>query len=453
MAKKANWRGLHAGDEVALSFTEGEAVVRLALARVAESRWVTLSTDEEYLVEDLSECRRGSLYRLGPRGGLPAVYRNECPSGTFDREWLRDNRDQALREGERLARRQRKKDAKDEPEQEDEESEEESSEEEDDDESDGEEEEEEPPAKAKKKGKAAKAGKKAQSAAAAVPKSRPPVPSGFPAGWIALEKRGGLSPGDALPGTAVVKFYVDDRAVVEIGGTYVSAGKAGTLEKVVAPSPAVVDVRILDVTYHRDGVSRQRTFASAVDDCFSPASRPKDWPIEGPSSAPWLVGQMRDTSTTPRQRHHWWRQILGLGSADPGVDDHQFLSELLEVGLTYDMLNAGAVAIMEMVARRYQLWEEVHSEALRIAEMGEGGADFAEERRLFLGLPRGRASALVMPALKDHIATEVAKEAAVLKERRKAREERQLVAGGGLTGAAATVPLRSAPPAGRGKKH
>ena len=173
MAKKANWRGLHAGDEVALSFTEGEAVVRLALARVAESRWVTLSTDEEYLVEDLSECRRGSLYRLGPRGGLPAVYRNECPSGTFDREWLRDNRDQALREGERLARRQRKKDAKDEPEQEDEESEEESSEEEDDDESDGEEEEEEPPAKAKKKGKAAKAGKKAQSAAAAVPKSRP----------------------------------------------------------------------------------------------------------------------------------------------------------------------------------------------------------------------------------------------------------------------------------------
>jgi len=142
---------------------------------------------------------------------------------------------------------------------------------------------------------------------------------------------------------------------------------------------------------------------------------------------------------------------LGLGSADPGVDDHEFLSELLEVGLTYDMLNAGTIAIMEMVARRYQLWEEVHSEALRVAEMGAGGSEFAEERRLFLGVPRGRSSALVMPALKDHIAVEVAKEAAVMKERRKAREERLLLAGGTVQGAAATVPLAPPGPGGRGK--
>ena len=62
--------------------------------------------------------------------------------------------------------------------------------------------------------------------------------------------------------------------------------------------------------------------------------------------------------------------------------------------------------------------------------------EFSEERRLFMGLGRSKNAALVCPALKQYVADEVAKDAAVLKERRKAREERSLLREGN-TGASA----------------
>ena len=110
------------------------------------------------------------------------------------------------------------------------------------------------------------------------------------------------------------------------------------------------------------------------------------------------------------------------------MDDHLFLSELLELAMSYDQVNAGASACLEAIARRYQLHEEIHSEALRVADAGEGNAEWSEERRLFLGERKSRASALVMPALKEYISSEAAKDAAIMKKRRTACEERQLLA-------------------------
>ena len=49
-----------------------------------------------------------------------------------------------------------------------------------------------------------------------------------------------------------------------------------------------------------------------------------------------------------------------------------------------------------------------------------------EEQSLFMGATAGHAGTLVCPALKTWIAGEMAREASVLKERRKAREERAL---------------------------
>ena len=52
-----------------------------------------------------------------------------------------------------------------------------------------------------------------------------------------------------------------------------------------------------------------------------------------------------------------------------------------------------------------------------------------DERRLFLGAERSSGHALIMPELETFIADQLQKESAVLKERRKAREERELVRG------------------------
>ena len=114
---------------------------------------------------------------------------------------------------------------------------------------------------------------------------------------------------------------------------------------------------------------------------------------------------------------------MGVGSADGGIDEHLFLSEVLESCISFDQVNAGELLCMEHVSRRYQMWEEIRGSALREAESGRG-ADMLEEReRYFRGVQLTRDLALVCPELTKWVAEEVKESSSVLKERRKARTE------------------------------
>ena len=128
-------------------------------------------------------------------------------------------------------------------------------------------------------------------------------------------------------------------------------------------------------------------------------------------------------------RHLWWRSILRLGAADPGVAESAFLHELIEVAACRDRLNLAALECFELVSRRLQLWEETYCAQLRRAESGDTGTAWLDERAIFLGAGRSRGHALVCPNLEIYVAEKLASESAVLKERRKGREERQLAAG------------------------
>ena len=101
-----------------------------------------------------------------------------------------------------------------------------------------------------------------------------------------------------------------------------------------------------------------------------------------------------------------------------------------------DQLNLASLECFELVSRRLQLWEETYSAQLRRAESGDTGTSWLDERAIFLGAGRSRGHALVCPTLEIYVAEKLASESAVLKERRKGREERQLAAGsgGGLDG-------------------
>ena len=142
--------------------------------------------------------------------------------------------------------------------------------------------------------------------------------------------------------------------------------------------------------------------------------------------------------------------MLNLTVSDPGVDEHHFLSELLEYGLTHDQLNVSEILAYESIARRYQLWEDVYATALRESESGDLSSDWLDERRVFLGHSRSKGHALVSPLLEEWVAERLQKESAILKECRKGREERALARGADPEGAAADSGGRSR---GRGKKR
>jgi hypothetical protein len=125
---------------------------------------------------------------------------------------------------------------------------------------------------------------------------------------------------------------------------------------------------------------------------------------------------------------------LGLSASDPGVDEHKFLSDVVESALTYDQLNVSELLCFEHVARRYQMWEEIYAQSLREAESGSGSADWLDERQIFLGQGRSKGHALVCPLLEQWVAEQLKSESAVLKERRKGREEKQASRASGLAG-------------------
>ena len=85
----------------------------------------------------------------------------------------------------------------------------------------------------------------------------------------------------------------------------------------------------------------------------------------------------------------------------------------------YDQLNLPDLALVEAASRRLQLWEERYAEKLRASTAGGVYAGHATERHLFLGGSRPKGSVVVAPELDKWVASQLAEEAAILKERRK----------------------------------
>ena len=97
-------------------------------------------------------------------------------------------------------------------------------------------------------------------------------------------------------------------------------------------------MRTLAVRYNARR-ARGRSFAEGVADLTETAQ--DDWEIDGPRTVTWLAAAFVSAGLSPIQRHFWWRQILGLSVSDVGVDEHHFLSQVLEVSLCFDQLNIG----------------------------------------------------------------------------------------------------------------
>ena len=99
---------------------------------------------------------------------------------------------------------------------------------------------------------------------------------------------------------------------------------------------------------------------------------------------------------------------------------------LLDLGVTYDQLNITELVTFELICRRAQMAEMRHRDRML--------GDSDDDDFLFLGVGETRGLIMVAPSLEAHLAAELAKESAVLKEKRKMREERQLARGPGQSG-------------------
>ena len=143
-----------------------------------------------------------------------------------------------------------------------------------------------------------------------------------------------------------------------------------------------------------------------------------------------VLRHISEHGPTPLAWHERWKNAFLLRDTDPGIEQHLFLCRTFDAATTVDQLGLVNCLSFELMGRQLQLIEE------RQSERGPRGQAVTEsdDAHLFIGVGGSRALTVVCPELREWIAEELRKESSVLKERRKAREEREAQHGGGQGG-------------------
>ena len=140
-------------------------------------------------------------------------------------------------------------------------------------------------------------------------------------------------------------------------------------------------------------------------------------PFGGPKTAGFMVEHAAPSSVGGFvARHDRWRAASGVGARTPILYEHEVLSRALQYAVVHDFLNLKALACVEFLMRRMQLLEDVVAE--------NPSAPSFEAASHYMGSAERAGGAVMAPSLRAHVSGELGREAAILKEKMKAREAR-----------------------------
>ena len=114
-------------------------------------------------------------------------------------------------------------------------------------------------------------------------------------------------------------------------------------------------------------------------------------------------------------QHDRWITNSGVNKGSPVAFEHEVLSRALQYGVTWGHLNLRTSAMAEFLFRRMQLQEDV------VVENPQNPV--CEGAEYYMGVDEKRGGASTAPSLRQHASAEIGRDAAILKEKRKAQEE------------------------------
>ena len=159
-----------------------------------------------------------------------------------------------------------------------------------------------------------------------------------------------------------------------------------------------------------------------------------DWAIPGPRTSLWCSRFLNRRNGGPLDHHRWWVSTHNLKPDSWGVAEHESLMKIVDKLGRYDGLDLSNVAGAELAFRRLQLIEYFYSERGPGSGKGTGKAKpekgqgdetlYKMESSIFSGTHKEFGDTMVSPDLMDFVSKEVEREASIMKQVRKAREER-----------------------------
>ena len=159
----------------------------------------------------------------------------------------------------------------------------------------------------------------------------------------------------------------------------------------------------------------------------------------------WCCKYIARRSAGPTDHHRWWRATHVLQLGDWGVGAHsEHLSAIEKMGC-YDALDVVNLAGAEVMFRQLQLIEYAYArdsplcdakgdskgerERKRQRKTMDTDAIMRQEAAVFAGAHRDTGDLMCSPDLLEYVGKEIEKDASVMKQVRKAREERRLLQG------------------------
>jgi len=145
-----------------------------------------------------------------------------------------------------------------------------------------------------------------------------------------------------------------------------------------------------------------------------------DWPLEGPRTARWWWTEVSRTGMGPASRHQAWKHENKLNEDDHLCTTHEMLSEVVELMGCLDQLDLSNLASAESAIRHLQY---VEHEVKKKVESKRA----PDNSEYFLGRIRRTGGCIIDPNLLKWVAERASRDSQILKEQRKAAEERALL--------------------------
>ena len=271
-----------------------------------------------------------------------------------------------------------------------------------------------------------------------MPAAIPPAFGSGPAAalsWVAAEDltspHGSVSRGDVVVLNGTQVLMDNQKGLMRVWGQplFIEAVDLSKLPEYKA-ALAHHDGRLLRATRDSKG-DRHRPWRELARE--SSRVMQKDWPLPGPVTIPWCISFLDRRAEGAVSWDTRWRRDNNLKEDMWGVAVHRDLCKILDRLGLHDMCDLANLAAAEDIVRQLQLIEYLYYEASKLethdgSKKGKGSSRGAraDEAAIFAGRNRDFGECMVCPELLDHVAKELERDSSILKQLRKAREERAM---------------------------
>ncbi|CAK0910921.1 unnamed protein product [Prorocentrum cordatum] len=247
--------------------------------------------------------------------------------------------------------------------------------------------------------------------------------------WRAAQSLGDVRYGDEVPGHVATAAAVRGRDLHALGdgsALFVEEVPAAELEALMGRAVAA-DARVMPVM--RTGARREATWsvmaARVREEDFG-----RDWLVTGPRATFWCIEFISNEGMGIDGHHDRFRAVAKLEPTQWGVQEHFQCAQYIRLLLLSDQCDRTNLQACEPIFRRMQTIEYSYQEKVREREgANQSGKLSIEEQTHFAGSTRISSSLMACPDLLEFVREEVEREAALAKNLRKVREEKELSRG------------------------